>query len=66
MKPWSMRGVVRIFTAKDIPGENQIGGIVPDEELLASDSCSFLRNAGCIGSCRNRRSGKSSSKKNKS
>ena len=34
-------GVVRIFTAKDIPGENQIGGIVPDEELLASDHVHF-------------------------
>ncbi len=31
-----MSGVVRIFTHKDIPGENQIGGIIPDEELLAS------------------------------
>ncbi|MCH9029880.1 MAG: xanthine dehydrogenase, partial [Bacteroidetes bacterium] len=29
----SVRG---IFTAKDIPGENQIGGIVPDEELFAT------------------------------
>ncbi|MEJ7736704.1 MAG: molybdopterin cofactor-binding domain-containing protein [Chitinophagaceae bacterium] len=28
-------GVVRIFTYEDIPGENQIGGIVPDEPLLA-------------------------------
>jgi len=28
-------GVIRIFTYKDIPGENQIGGIVPDEPLLA-------------------------------
>jgi xanthine dehydrogenase large subunit len=36
-----MRGVVRIFTAKDIPGLNQIGGIVPDEELLASDHVHF-------------------------
>src|SRR5204862_7052626 len=34
-------GVVRIFTAQDIPGENQIGGIVPDEELLASDHVHF-------------------------
>jgi len=34
-------GVVRIFTAKDIPGENQIGGIVPDEELLALDHVHF-------------------------
>jgi len=34
-------GVVRIFTAKDITGENQIGGIVPDEELLASAHVHF-------------------------
>jgi xanthine dehydrogenase large subunit len=34
-------GVVRIFTARDIPGDNQIGGIVPDEELLASDHVHF-------------------------
>jgi xanthine dehydrogenase large subunit len=36
-----MNGVVRIFTAKDIPGENQIGGIVPDEELLAGTHVHF-------------------------
>ena len=36
-----MDGVVRIFTAKDIPGENQIGGIVPDEELLAGTHVHF-------------------------
>ena len=36
-----MPGVVRIFTAKDIPGDNQIGGIVPDEELLATDHVHF-------------------------
>ena len=36
-----INGVVRIFTAKDIPGENQIGGIVPDEELLASTHVHF-------------------------
>jgi xanthine dehydrogenase large subunit len=30
-----VEGVVGIFTAKDIPGENQIGGIVEDEVLLA-------------------------------
>src|SRR6476620_6268362 len=33
----NMKEVVRIFTAKDVPGINQIGGIVPDEELLAED-----------------------------
>lgn len=34
-------GVVRIFTYKDITGENQIGGIVPDEELLAEHHVHF-------------------------
>ena len=34
-------GVVRIFTYKDIPGENQIGGIVPDETLLAEEEVHF-------------------------
>lgn len=34
-------GVVRIFTFKDIPGENQIGGIIPDETLLAEDEVMF-------------------------
>ncbi len=34
-------GVIRIFTAADIPGENQIGGIIPDEELLASTHVHF-------------------------
>jgi xanthine dehydrogenase large subunit len=36
-----MHGVVRIFTYKDIPGENQIGGIIPDEPLLAEDHVHF-------------------------
>jgi xanthine dehydrogenase large subunit len=34
-------GVVRIFTYKDIPGENQIGGIIPDEPLLAEHHVHF-------------------------
>src|SRR6185503_10252620 len=36
-----INGVVKIFTYKDIPGENQVGGIVPDEELLASTHVDF-------------------------
>ena len=36
-----MTGVVQIFTAADIPGENQIGGIIPDEELLANTHVHF-------------------------
>ena len=34
-------GVFRIFTAKDIPGDNQIGGIIPDEPLLADQEVHF-------------------------
>ena len=34
-------GVIRIFTAMDIPGENEIGGIVPDEPLLANEEVHF-------------------------
>lgn len=37
----AMKGVVRVFTYKDIPGVNQIGGIVPDEPLLAEDEVHF-------------------------
>ncbi len=37
----AMPGVVKILTANDIPGENQIGGIIPDEELLASTHVHF-------------------------
>lgn len=35
-------GVKSILSAKDIPGENQIGGIIPDEDLLAQDSVRFI------------------------
>ena len=34
-------GVVKIITAKDIIGENQIGGIIPDEPLLADGDVHF-------------------------
>ncbi|MEO6000752.1 MAG: molybdopterin cofactor-binding domain-containing protein [Chitinophagaceae bacterium] len=34
-------GVVRIFTANDIPGENQIGGIIHDEPLMAEKHVHF-------------------------
>ncbi len=37
----SMPGVVKILTAKDIPGDNQIGGIIADEELLAGSHVHF-------------------------
>ncbi|MBN2616151.1 MAG: molybdopterin-dependent oxidoreductase [Bacteroidales bacterium] len=35
-------GVIKIFTYKDIPGENQIGGIVADEGLFAEDTVHFI------------------------
>ncbi|HVF47742.1 MAG TPA: molybdopterin cofactor-binding domain-containing protein [Pyrinomonadaceae bacterium] len=34
-------GVFRVITAKDLLGENQIGGIVPDEPLLAEGEVHF-------------------------
>jgi xanthine dehydrogenase large subunit len=34
-------GVVRVITAKDLLGENQIGGVLPDEPLLADDEVHF-------------------------
>src|SRR5882724_11302772 len=37
----SLPGVVRIFTHKDVTGENQIGGIVPDEPLFADGHVHF-------------------------
>lgn len=37
----AIEGVVRVFTFKDIPGENQIGGIIPDEPLFAESVVDF-------------------------
>ncbi|NND51935.1 MAG: molybdopterin-dependent oxidoreductase [Flavobacteriaceae bacterium] len=37
----ALKGVKRIFTHKDIPGENQIGGIIPDEPLFAEHEIHF-------------------------
>lgn len=34
-------GVIRVITASDLIGENQIGGIVPDEPLLAEGEVHF-------------------------
>ena len=41
-KALALEGVVAVFTAKDIPGENQIGGIVQDEPLLAETDLHFV------------------------
>ena len=40
-KAEALEGVERIFTYKDIPGKNQIGGIIPDEPLFAEDEVHF-------------------------
>ena len=36
-----MPGIVKIFSYKDVPGENQIGGIIADEPLLADGEVHF-------------------------
>ncbi len=36
-----MEGIVNIFSYKDIPGQNQIGGIIQDEPLLADHEVHF-------------------------
>ena len=41
-KAAAMPTVVKIISYKDIPGENQIGGIIPDEPLLAEDEVHFI------------------------
>lgn len=38
----SFSGVKYIFTYKDIPGQNQVGGIIQDEELFAEDKVEFI------------------------
>lgn len=40
-KAEALEGVERILTYKDIPGKNQIGGIIPDEPLFAEDEVHF-------------------------
>ncbi|WP_452225177.1 xanthine dehydrogenase molybdopterin binding subunit [Lacinutrix chionoecetis] len=40
-KAEKLEGVERIFTYKDIPGENEIGGIIADEPLFAEDEVHF-------------------------
>lgn len=37
-----IQGVHAVLTAADIPGENQIGGIIRDEELLADHTVDFI------------------------
>ncbi len=39
-----LEGVIAILTAADIPGENQVGPLIQDEELLASREVHFMGN----------------------
>ena len=41
-KAEAVDGVIKIFAANDIPGENQIGGILPDEPLFAEQEVDFI------------------------
>jgi xanthine dehydrogenase large subunit len=41
-KALTLPGVHKVLTYKDIPGENQIGGIVADEPLLAEKEVHFI------------------------
>jgi len=38
-------GIIAILTAKDIPGENQLGPVVKDEVCLAVDNTEFIGQA---------------------
>ena len=38
----AMDGVVAVITHRDIPGENQIGSIIPDEELFAEHEVHYV------------------------
>ena len=41
-KARAIPGVIKIITHEDIPGQNQIGGIIPDEQLFASTEVHFV------------------------
>ncbi|AWV88040.1 xanthine dehydrogenase molybdopterin binding subunit [Bradymonas sediminis] len=38
----ALKGVTAVFTAEDIPGENQVGAILKDEVLIAEDLVQFI------------------------
>ncbi len=44
-KARAVPGVHGVFTAKDLPGENNVGPVVHDEEILAADEVHFLGQA---------------------
>lgn len=46
---------VRVFTARDVPGENQLGYVVPDEPLLADGEWHFKGQAVALVVAKDRR-----------
>ena len=62
----NMPGVMKIFTSKDITGENQIGGIIPDEPLLADHHVHFCGMPIAFVVAESEEDGKGSRKENKS
>ena len=40
-KALQLKGIIYILTSKDIPGQNQIGGIIPDEPLFAENEIHY-------------------------
>ena len=57
-----VKGVKLILTAKDIPGENQIGGIVQDEELLAKNKVEFIGQPIAVVVAENQKAAKSATR----
>lgn len=51
-------GVVAVFEARDIPGQNQIGGIIQDEPLLADGAVHFIGQPVAFVLARTRREAK--------
>ncbi|MFZ5441743.1 MAG: xanthine dehydrogenase molybdopterin binding subunit [Myxococcota bacterium] len=44
-KARAVPGVVAVLTARDVPGENNVGPVIHDEEFLARDEVQFLGHA---------------------
>ncbi len=56
-------GVVGVFTFKDIPGQNQIGGIIQDEPLLAEHHLAFIGEPAAVVVAESRIQAKTAAKK---
>lgn len=54
-KAMTLPDVVGIYTARDIPGENQIGGIFPDEALLPEEHLHYIGQPVAVTAARTQR-----------